>query len=483
MEDRESVRLFYPNDAPEQGRIRFAQVQSNTMEDLWSRAMFNLRATTRRAVVDSWYEPIALLNSAGDRVHLGVPDSQFLSYIRDHHLERIQASIEAVADGPVQIELTVQGEGAHAAPCGKLPSTSRQGALPINDRPAPPPHRSDYLIDFLNFESFIVGQPNELAHGAALSVSEAPSTTFNPLFVYGGVGIGKTHLLHAIGLALRMRQPEFRILYVPSASFIDDTIAAMRSSSTSARARVRDRYRDVDVLLIADIQFMQRKEKTQEEFFHTFNALHQAGKQIVLTSDRFPTDLKGFQDRLRSRFEWGLVAEIGAPDREMRIAILLRKAQAAGMVVPLDVVHYIADHLRNNVRELEGALNKLLAHSRISHRRIDMALARDVLGPIIELPSRNLTIDAIQKATSRHFALRITDLKGGKRTRGVVVPRMLAMYLVRKHTDASYPEIGRAFGGRDHSTAINACRRIGWQLKTDDRLAASLQSIEQALGR
>ena len=433
--------------------------------------------------MDSWYEPIALLDSADDRVHLGVPDDQFLSYIRDHHLDRIQASLNAVADGPVQVQLMVQGSNGHGSTVVTRQPTTRQGTLPIDDRPAKPIQRADHLIDFLNFDSFIVGQPNELAHGAALSVSEAPSTTFNPLFLYGGVGIGKTHLLHAIGLSLRIRQPEFRILYVPSAAFIDDTIAAMRSSSNSARARVRDRYRDVDVLLIDDIQFMQRKEKTQEEFFHTFNALHQARKQIVLTSDRFPTELKDFQDRLRSRFEWGLVAEIGAPDREMRIAILLRKAQAVGMAVPLDVVHYIADHLRNNVRELEGALNKLLAHSSISHRRIDMTLARDVLGPIIELPSRNLTIDAIQKATCRHFALRITDLKGGKRTRGVVVPRMLAMYLVRKHTDASYPEIGRAFGGRDHSTAINACRRMDWQLKTDDRLATSSQAIEQSLGR
>ncbi len=451
------------------------------MEDLWSRALGDLRATTRRAIVDSWFEPISLLDSEGDRVRLGVPDGQFLSYIQDHHIDRIRDSLERAAAGPVQVQLAVHEAGDMVA-TSVTPAKKRQGSLPIEGKPRATVHK-DRLIDFLTFEAFIVGQPNELAHGAAISVSEAPSTTFNPLFLYGGVGIGKTHLLHAIGLAIRARHPTFRILYVPSASFIDDTIAAMRSSSTSERARVRDRYRDVDVLLIDDIQFMQRKERTQEEFFHTFNALHQARKQIVLTSDRFPTELKDFQDRLRSRFEWGLVAEIGAPDREMRIAILLRKAQAAGMAVPLDVIHYIADHLRNNVRELEGALNKLLAHSRIGHRRIDMALARDVLGPVIELPSRNLTIDAIQKATAKYFGLRITDLKGSKRTRGVVTPRMIAMYLVRKHTDASYPEIGRAFGGRDHSTAINACRRIDWQLKHDERIGTAVQAVEHSLGR
>ncbi len=451
------------------------------MEDLWSKAMGDLRATTRRAIVDSWFEPISLLDSDGDNVRLGVPDGQFLSYIRDHHIDRIRDSLQRAADGPVQVQFAVaDGQNTTAAVAVNAPS--QQGALPIDGRSTPAP-QNDRLIDFLTFEAFIVGQSNQLAHGAAMSVSEAPSTTFNPLFLYGGVGIGKTHLLHAIGLAIRLRHPSFRILYVPSAAFIDDTIAAMRSSSTSERARVRNRYRNVDVLLIDDIQFMQRKERTQEEFFHTFNALHQSRKQIVLTSDRFPTELKDFQDRLRSRFEWGLVAEIGAPDRDMRVAILLRKAQAAGIAVPLDVVHYIADHLRNNVRELEGALNKLLAHSRIGRRRIDMTLARDVLGPVIELPSRNLTIDAIQKATTKHYGLRITDLKGSKRTRGVVIPRMLAMYLVRKHTDASYPEIGRAFGGRDHSTAINACRRIDWQLKTNERVTQALQAIEHALGR
>ena len=246
---------------------------------------------------------------------------------------------------------------------------------------------------------------------------------------------------------------------------------------------VRDRYRQVDLLLIDDIQFLQGKEKTQEEFFHTFNALHQSGKQIVMTGDRFPSELDQLEQRLRNRFEWGLVAEIKPPDADLRCAILTRKATQAGIHLPLDVVHYLADHLRNNVRELEGALNKLRAHSRIGNRALDLQLARDVLGPIIDLPGRSLTVDAIQRAVARHFGLRITDLKGDKKHRSVAQPRMIAMCLARKHTELSFPELGRIFGGRDHSTVIHACKRVEWLLQTDNRIQSAVQAIESALGR
>ena len=253
---------------------------------------------------------------------------------------------------------------------------------------------------------------------------------------------------------------------------------------------MRDLYRDgVDMLLIDDIQFLQGKEKTQEEFFHTFNALHQAGKQVVLTCDRFPSELQQFHDRLRSRFDWGLVAEIAPPDRDLRCAILRQKVQEAGLTVPDDVLTYLAEHLRNNVRELEGALNKLSAHQMLlsraagTQRPIDLALARSVLGPLIELPSRQLTAETIQRATAQHFNLKVTDLKGARRHRNVVVPRMIATHLIRKHTPLSYPDIGRVFGGRDHSTAIHACQKVEWMLQTDPAIQAAVQAIETMLGK
>ncbi len=340
------------------------------------------------------------------------------------------------------------------------------------------------------FENFVVGKPNELAHAAARRVADATTVTFNPLFLYGGVGIGKTHLLHAIGHAARARQPDLRVRYVPAETFIEDTIRAMRSMEPSARSVVRDLYRDgVDMLLIDDIQFLQGKEKTQEEFFHTFNALHQAGKQVVLTCDRFPSELQQFHDRLRSRFDWGLVAEIAPPDRDLRCAILRQKVQEAGLTVPDDVLTYLAEHLRNNVRELEGALNKLSAHQMLlsraagTQRPIDLALARSVLGPLIELPSRQLTAETIQRATAQHFNLKVTDLKGARRHRNVVVPRMIATHLIRKHTPLSYPDIGRVFGGRDHSTAIHACQKVEWMLQTDPAIQAAVQAIETMLGK
>lgn len=342
----------------------------------------------------------------------------------------------------------------------------------------------DPLASRFTFDQFVVGQANEFAATAGRTVAENPGLQYNPLFLYGGVGLGKTHLLQAIGHAARMRTPSLRVRYVAAETYIDDLHSAWRSKDGGARTDLRNLYRNqVDLLLVDDIQFLQGRDKVQDEFFHLFNALHQAGKQIVVTCDRFPTELQEFTTRLRSRFEWGLVAEMTPPDRDLRVAILRRKAMDALLDVPLDVVHYLADHLRNNVRELEGALNKLAAHSNIGHRRIDMQLARSVLGPIIELPSRNLTVEVIQRVTAQHFGLKVTDLKGSKRHRSVVVPRMISIYLTRKLTSLSYPDIGRAFGGRDHSTAIHSCQKVEWMLTTDVAVQAALQAIEMALGR
>ncbi len=446
---------------------------------LWTRAMDGLRSRCSRAIVDAWYRPIKVLGSDRTHLYLGVPDRETHDVLARDHVDRITAVLQEIADRPIEVALCVTSPTNVDGPV-----RGAQAELPIAAKAiAPAPAWSDNLVQMLTFDAFVQGRSNQMAHGAARAVVQAPGTSFNPLFVHGGVGVGKTHLLNAIGIAVRRQHKGLRVLYVQAASFIDDVIAAMRSKQPSAMADVRARYRHVDVLLVDDIQFLRGKTRTEEEFFHTFNALHQAARQIVITSDRHPNELAGFQDRLSSRFSWGLVTEIGAPDRDMRVSVLLKKAREYDIAAPLDVLHYLADHLRNNVRELEGALKKLMAHSRIGGREIDLPMARDVLGPVLETPAARMTIDAIQRATAQHFGLRVTDLKGSKRHRAVVVPRMIAMHLCRTKAGASFPEIGRAFGGRDHSTAINANRRIVQRAKTESQIRADIDVIAASLGR
>jgi chromosomal replication initiator protein len=451
---------------------------------MWAAAMSRFEGNTSRAVMDAWYRPIEVVGGDERSVLLGVPDEQTRAFLASNHLDAIRDTLRQIYQRPVDVDLRITSPQPLAI--ARLPANphvqlSIAAIEPISSTPAPA--WSDGLIQMLNFDAFVAGRSNQLAHGASRVVAESPGTTYNPLFIHGGVGVGKTHLLHAVGLHAKHQHPGFRVLYVHAAAFIDDVIAAMRNKSSNAMSDIRRRYRDVDLLLVDDIQFLRSTPKTAEEFFHTFNALHQAARQIVITSDRNPAELAGFSDRLASRFSWGLVAEIAPPDHEMRIAVLLRKARDYGFGLPMDVVHYLADHLQNNVRELEGALKKLMAHSRIGGRKIDLAMARDVLGPVLESPSARLTIDAIQRTVAAHYQLRITDLKGSKRHRAVVVPRMLAMHLCRIHAGSSFPEIGRAFGGRDHTTAINAHRRIQKLLKGDEFLRHAAQAVTVKLGR
>lgn len=484
------------------------------MTDLWSQALGQLRTTTKRSVVDSFFEKINLVQYTDGAlgrpvVQLGVPDDHCRDYILTHYLETIRACLQELTNGPLDVQLVVTQEWSPflpearaadvalpAAPTGqRQASLDLDGSVPLAPNPwslqaremrsaEPASDYTDHLVPRFTFDTFVVGQANELAVAQARSVAEVPGTAFNPLFIHGGIGLGKTHLLHAIGQLARQRNPGLRVRFVAAETYADDTISAMRSRDPSARADVRNLYRNqVDLLLVDDIQFLQGKTHTQEEFFHLFNALHQAGKHIVMTSDRFPSELGQFHERLRSRFEWGMTCELTPPDRDLRVAILRRKAMDLGLLLPPDVTYYLADHLRNSVRELEGALNKLAAHSRIGQRALDMTLARSVLGPIIELPSRYLTVEVIQRVTAQHYGLKVVDLKGSKRHRSVVVPRMVAIYLTRKHTSMSFPDIGRAFGGRDHSTAIHAFQKIDFELKADQQLEAAVQAIETALGK
>ena len=491
---------------------------------LWQQVLRTLRQGASRAVVDAWLDPVYISAIEPDCVVLGVPDEQLAEFVNSHYRQAIGEALRQSLGREVQVELRVEPTNLSAAHrnntntgllsaavprpqltaprqtdlltyeppqlrqsqriSGAYPSVQGQAALAFDEFADADDRTWQDLTPRLTFDSFVIGTANELAASAALAVADNPGRIYNPLFIHGGVGLGKTHLLHAIGHHARMRNGQLKVRYAAAETYIDDTMSAWRSRDGSARAEVKALYRhNVDLLLVDDVQFLQGKPQIQDEFFHLFNGLHQAGKQIVLSCDRFPSELQEFHDRLRSRFEWGLVAELTPPDRELRLGILHRKAQEMGMALPHDTALYLADHLRNNVRELEGALTKLSAHARIGKRGIDLQLARSVLGPVIELPSRNLTTEVIQRVTAQHFGLKLTDLKGQKRHRSVVVPRMIAMFLTRKHTSLSFPDIGRAFGGRDHSTAIHACQKIEWQITSDAEIQAAVQAVETALGK
>jgi chromosomal replication initiator protein len=344
--------------------------------------------------------------------------------------------------------------------------------------PAPVEDRVTPLNPNFTFNNFIVGPSNRFAQAACRAVAENPSKSYNPLVLYGGVGLGKTHLLHAIGNLAASRQPGLRALYITSENFMNEMISVLRSGGDMRL--FREKFRNADVLLIDDIQFLAGKESTQEEFFHTFNDLHSHGKQIVATSDIPPREIN-LDERLRNRFEWGLVADIGRPDYETRLAILRKRAQAENRGVPEDVLEFLARTFTHNVRELEGSLVKIMALSSILDKEINLELAKEALRDLLKAQSRPISIDLIQETVTNRFNLKLSDMKARKRTDAVAYPRQIAMYLSRELTPASLPEIGNAFGGRDHTTVIHAINKIEQKMKQDSDLAASIESLIQQI--
>ena len=325
------------------------------------------------------------------------------------------------------------------------------------------------------FDTFVIGSGNRFAHAASLAVAEAPAKAYNPLFIYGGVGLGKTHLLQAIGHHVTTHKSMARVMYVSSERFTNDLINSIRDDKT---VEFRNKYRTADVLLIDDIQFLAGKERTQEEFFHTFNALHESNRQLIISSDRPPRDIPTLEDRLRSRFEWGLIADIQPPDYETRIAILRKKAELDAIDLPDEVAQYIAQRISSNIRELEGALSRLRAHAQMSRAPLSVNLATDVLREILpQTRIRPITIPTIQRSVADFFGIRVEEMKAKRRTKGVAFPRQVAMYLSRELTDASLPRIGEEFGGRDHTTVMHACDRVKTAISQDTHLAAGIKSL------
>jgi chromosomal replication initiator protein len=467
------------------------------MLELWGEVVRSIEPLVKPAQRDHWLRPIECLGIADGRIRLRAPNRYHKEWFEDNFLPFILENLHNRTQRDFVVDFEVDQEETGNDNSGLFPLTALAGD-PDSPGEYPPPglasrtERSPSLREQApprsldvryTFEKFVVGPTNQFAHAAARMVAESPASKWNPLFIYGGVGLGKTHLLHAVGREIWRQHPDWKIVCVTCERFVTEFIGAMtsgrRQGGVGLMEEFRKRFReDPDVLLIDDIQFLSNKDSSQDEFFHTFNALHHAHKQIVLTCDKLPGELPGLEDRLRSRFTWGLIAEIGHPDLETRVAILKRKAEIENLVLPDDVALYLGAHVKSNVRELEGALTRLTARASIEARTITMALAEETLRNFIPATPPGLTIEAIQREVASYFGVKLHDLKGPKRHRAVAHPRMVAMYLARKLTAMSYPEIGSRFGGKDHSTVISAVRKIERLAATDPAHRSVINTLE-----
>ena len=470
---------------------------------VWRATLGELEISLSQATFETWFRRTALIrvDEASSTFVLGVASGFAKDWIEERYRSLIAQTVAKIVGYSVTLTVEVVSEAeldAHGALGSRnktlaaasdlaaetdaktSTSTSRSGdAVRIVD--ASEPMRPTNLNARYTFATYVVGSANRLAHAASQSVSERPGGAYNPLFLYGGTGLGKTHLLHAIGNAVMERSPKRRVLYITGEAFTNEFILGIQQGAADA---FRSRFRKIDVLLIDDIQFIADKERTQEEFFHTFNALHSAGKQIVITSDRTPKEISLLEERLRSRFEWGLIADISSPDLETRIAILRSKAEESGVIVADDVVEQVARRVQSNVRELEGALTRLVAVGRLSGMPVTMELAARVLSEAVyPNPKRILEPEQVVSVVAEHFGLTVEQLRGPKRDREIVVPRQIAAYLSREETDASLVRIGGALGGRDHSTIIHGCAKIEREMSYDAELRREVALLREALLR
>jgi chromosomal replication initiator protein len=448
-----------------------------------------LEKKVNRHSYDTWFKPTRFSHDADGKLYVAVPSPEFCT-IGERYNDLILEAIENLGltyddvefvTAPPEPEAVIApvlrhngGLNAGGANAGGVNAASlRPGAQSRFDFDG-----AAQLNPRYTFNGFVIGGGNQFAHAAALAVATAPGKAYNPLFLYGGVGMGKTHLMQAIGHEIKVRQPDTSIVYLSSEKFTNEMINSIKHDKMVS---FRDRFRGVDVLLIDDIQFLAGKERTQEEFFHTFNALHDTNRQIVIASDRPPKELAEIEDRLRSRFEWGLIADIQPPDLETKIAILQKKAESEHVVLADDVSHFIASNIRSNVRELEGALIRLVAYGSLTGTEINLSTAQQVLKNIIDQQSRKVTIEAIQKAVSEQFGLRVPEIKAKNNSRQIVFPRQIAMYLCKHLTEASLPEIGRQFGGKHHTTVLHSIEKINLQRKDDKDLNRVLNKLTEQL--
>ena len=455
-----------------------------TAPNPWLQILAALEMKVNRQSFETWLKPTKYSHIVNRTLYVRVPSTQFQN-LGDLYGDLIQEAIEQQGLELDDVSFVTAEEDPSIPPVRK---DGGFGPVPARAPTAPSPRspeqaRFDWstaaqLNPRYTFDAFVIGNGNQFARAASLAVAERPSKAYNPLFLYGGVGMGKTHLMHAIGHEVKRLQPTSNICYVSAEKFTNEMITSLRNDRMTS---FRDRFRSVDVLLIDDIQFIAQKERTQEEFFHTFNALHENMKQIVIASDRPPKELAEIEDRLRSRFEMGLIADIQPPDLETKVAILQKKAESEQVQLPADVALFVASNVRTNVRELEGAMTRLIAWCQLNHMEITLASTQQCLKQFIDMQVRKITIEAIQRAVSENFGMRPADLKQKNNSHNVVVPRQIAMFLAKQMTEASLPEIGRQFGNKHHTTVMHSISKIEDQRREDKDLQRTLNKLQDVL--
>lgn len=440
----------------------------------WSTLQTKIRSKIGEMNYSKWFACMRPITEDGDKLVIGVPDKFFYDWVEEYYLELLTTELSSIRGRPSEIVLEIDpslAKEVEAKISNGSPQVTRSGTL------------TQSSISGLNprytFDKFVVGSANQFAHAAAKAVADLPAGHYNPLFIYGGVGLGKTHLISAIGLEILKKYPTSRVIYVTAENFMNEVVFGIRYDKM---VELRKKYRsNCDVLLMDDIQFLGGKERTQEEFFHTFNTLLESQKQIVVTSDRFPKDISDIDDRLRSRFEWGLVADIQPPDLETRIAILKKKADASNIRLPDELAIFLATKIRSNIRELEGSLIRLSAYSSLFKIPMTIAFAEQTLSHIVNKNTNICSIDSIQKMVSDHFKIKINEIKSPRRMKSLVIPRQIAMYLCKKHANASFPEIGEKFGGKDHTTVMYACKKVETDLSKQPKLKEDIAFLEKRL--
>jgi chromosomal replication initiator protein len=447
------------------------------LDILWDKTVKIIKEKVSQQNFETWIRPIRITTMEGDQVHLSVPNRFFRDWLVENYLSLIRDSMKSETGVQFHVEFVIENEN------NQYQSGGESGDAPATEKTAPKKPSRSRVHSSLNvnysFDRFVVGACNQFAHAASSAVAEQPAKNYNPLFIYGGVGLGKTHLLNAIGLKTLKLFQDMNVVYVSAEVFMNELINSIRYDKMP---KFREKFRNIDCLLIDDIQFIAGKERTQEEFFHTFNTLHDAGKQIVVTSDKFPKDIPNLEGRLRSRFEWGLIADIQPPEIETKIAILEKKAQENRIALPGNVALYLASQAESNIRELEGYLVRIAAYSSLTGREINLDLVKDVMKQLLRKEEKmKITIEEIVKTVGAKFGIKISDIKSQKKNKNLVLARQVSMFMAREMTSASFPDIGEKIGGRDHSTVIYAHNKIKKVMETDRILSDAIEEIQHIL--
>jgi len=435
------------------------------LEDIWNNSLSKIEERIGSNVVELWFRPIKLSQVKEQQVTLDIPNRFFKDWIEDSYPDIIAESLEGILGYPVTVRFRI---------AEKIDPDVKKKDIRLESRKQRLATRGIYLNPKYTFENFVIGPSNQFAQAAARAVAEAPGRAYNPLFVYGGVGLGKTHLITAIGNTVIDKIPDFTVIYVSAEQFTNEVVSAIRHEKMG---ELKEKYRNVDLLLLDDIHFIANKTQTQEEFFHTFNAIYEKQKQIVISSDRPPREIGSVTDRLRSRFSMGLIADIQPPELETKIAIVLKKAQMEKINLLDEVAYYLAARVKSNIRELEGCLIRLGAQASLTGKPIDIEMAKYILRDLVEEDEKPLTTDRIQRVVCEHFGLKLTDMKAKKRTKEIALPRQIAMYLSKQLTGMSLNDIGKNFGGKDHATVIYACKQIEDKRAKDEVFNRMVESL------